>query len=453
MISALAGFLFGYDWVVIGGAKLFYECFFEISRLPGLQGLAMGSALIGCVIGAAISGWISDRSGRKVGLMSAAFLFIVSSLGTGMINSLPWFISYRIIGGVGIGLASAIAPVYISEISPAAYRGRLVSLNQMNIVVGILVAQIVNYLIVREVPAGASDEFIRASWNGQLGWRWMFWVESAPALIFMVLLIFIPESPRWLMRNKRWEKADWVLQMIGGEEYSMKRRSEIAASFSESDARVRIRSLFEKGLRPVLVVGVILAVFQQWCGINVIYNYAEELFSAADYGVSEILLNIIVTGIVSLVFCLLAIWTVDRWGRRKLMLFGSLGLAILYSVLGISYIINLEGSAVLLIILLSIAVYSMTLAPITWVVLSEIFPNRVRAIAMASATTMLWIASSVRVVTVPSINRALSAHGTFWLFAGICLAGFLFIYYRLPETKGKTLEEIEKTNKEKGSGM
>ncbi len=444
LISALAGFLFGYDWVVIGGAKPFYEHFFEISHLPGLLGLALGSALAGCVIGAAISGWISDISGRKASLMMAALLFTVSSVGTGLINAFPWFISFRIIGGIGIGLASAITPVYISEISPSAFRGRLVSLYHMNIVLGIIAARIVNYLIAKEVPVGSSGEFIRASWNGQMGWRWMFWAESAPALIFLVLLIFIPESPRWLMRLKRWEKADWVLQMIGGEEYARKTRSEIAGSFSESDTGVKITSLFKKGLRPALVVGLILAVFQQWCGINVVLNYAEELFSSADCEVSEILMDIVVTGGVTLIFCLLAILTVDRWGRRKLMLLGALGLAILYSTIGMSYLLNLEGSAVLVIIVLSIAVYSMTLAPVTWVILSEIFPNRVRGIAMSLATTVLWIASAVLVVTFPYFNRGLNAHGTFWLHAGICLAGFLFIYYRLPETKGKSLEEIEK---------
>jgi MFS family permease len=207
---------------------------------------------------------------------------------------------------------------------------------------------------------------------------------------------------------------------------------------------VKITSLFKKGLRPVLVVGLILAVFQQWCGINVVLNYAEELFSSADFEVSAILMKIVVTGVVTLIFCLLAILTIDWWGRRKLMLLGSLGLAILYSALGLSYLLNLEGTAVLVIIVLSVAVYSMTLAPVTWVVLSEIFPNRVRGIAMALATTMLWIASAVLVVTFPYFDRGLNAHGTFWLHAVICLAGFLFIYYRLPETKGKSLEEIEK---------
>ncbi len=445
LISALAGFLFGYDWVVIGGAKPFYERYFEIVQFPGLQGLAMSSALIGCIGGAVISGWIGEKFGRRSSLMMAALLFTFSSIGTGAVGSFAWFMTFRIVGGFGIGLASATSPVYIAEVSPAKYRGRLVTLNQLNIVVGILAAQIINYLIAHQVPEGASDQFIQQSWNGQMGWRWMFWAEAVPATMFFILLFFIPESPRWLAKVSRWEKAEWVLQMIGGDEYARGARKEITESLADAKKKVPLKTLLSHDIKPVLLVGIVLAVFQQWCGINVVFNYAEEVFSAAGYEVSDILLNIVITGVVNLLFCVLAIRTVDRWGRRRLMLLGSIGLSILYVILGISYYLELQGVIILVIIVLSIAVYAMTLAPITWVVLSEIFPNRVRGVAMAIATTSLWIASSILVITFPYLNRGLNTHGTFWLYAGICMAGFLFIYRHLPETKGKTLEEIEKT--------
>lgn len=444
LISALGGFLFGYDWVVIGGAKPFYERFFEIAQFPGLQGLAMSSALIGCIGGAGVSGWISEKFGRKGTLLMAALLFTMSAVGTGAINSFAWFMIFRIVGGIGIGIASAISPVYIAEVSPAKYRGRLVTLNQLNIVIGILAAQIVNYLIAQEVPEGANDSFIQNSWNGQMGWRWMFWVEAIPASAFFTLLFFIPESPRWLAKVERWEKAEWVLQMIGGDEYARFARKEIASTLTADTKKVPLKKLLTSDIKPILLFGIVLAVFQQWCGINVVFNYAEEVFSAAGYEISDILLNIVITGVVNLVFCIFAIRTVDRWGRRRLMLIGSIGLSILYVILGISYYLEIQGLTILVIIVSCIAVYSMTLAPITWVVLSEIFPNRVRGVTMAIATTSLWIASSILVITFPYLNRGLNTHGTFWLYAGICLAGFLFIYKHLPETKGKTLEDIEK---------
>jgi sugar porter (SP) family MFS transporter len=444
MVSALGGFLFGYDWVVIGGAKPFYERFFAITQFPGLQGIAMSSALIGCVGGAGLSGWFGERFGRRGSLVISAVLFTISAAGTGAVGSFAAFMAFRIIGGFGIGIASAISPIYIAEVSPAPYRGRFVTLNQLNIVVGILVAQVVNYLIAKQVPDGASDQFIRESWNGQMGWRWMFWAEAVPAVLFLTLLFFIPESPRWLVKILRKEKARRVLHLIGGKEYAEAVTTEISASLTGAGQRIRWSLLLAKEIRPVLVIGIVLAVFQQWCGINVVFNYAEEVFSAAGYGVTDILFNIVVTGIVNLAFTFLAIRTVDRWGRRRLMMIGSLGLCLLYLGLGISYFSGLQGVIILVIILLCIAVYGMTLAPVTWVLLSEIFPNRARGPAMALAATMLWVASALLVVTFPFLNRGLETHGTFWLYSGICLAGFLFIRARLPETKGKSLEEIER---------
>ena len=442
LISALAGFLFGYDWVVIGGAKPFYERFFEISGIPGLQGLAMSSAVIGCVAGAAASGWIGIRLGRRGNLVMAALFFMFSAVGTGATSSFFYFMAFRVLGGIGIGIASATAPIYIAEISPPAYRGRMVSLNQLNIVIGILAAQIINYIIARPVPDGATDLSIQSSWNGQMGWRWMFWAEAAPSAIFLALLYFIPESPRWLARAGRREKSVWILEMIGGEEYARGAWKEIEKSISVHQT-AKIGSFLKKKYRPVLLLGILLAMFQQWCGINVVFNYAEEVFASAGYEITDILFNIVVTGVVNLLFTYLAIRTVDRWGRRGLMLAGAAGLAILYLVLGISYYAGVQGLPILIIVVASIALFAMTLGPVTWVLLAEIFPNKIRGMAMAAATTMLWVASALLVVTFPYLNRGLNAHGTFWVYAGICLAGFFYIYRKLPETKGKSLEEIE----------
>jgi sugar porter (SP) family MFS transporter len=443
MISAMGGLLFGYDWVVIGGAKPFYERFFEITAMPHFQGWAMSSALLGCLAGATSSGILSDRFGRKTPLIGAALLFTVSAIGTGAVSQFTPFIVYRIIGGIGIGLASAISPMYIAEIAPAKIRGRLVSLNQMTIVIGILLAQIINYLIADNIVPGATDNEIAASWNGQMGWRWMFWAEVVPAVTFFILAFFIPESPRYLVKTGKHDESRRILCRIGGDRYAIQEEANIAETLKESSAKTNWKELAGKKMRPVMIIGLVLAVFQQWCGINVIFNYAEEIFTSAGYSVGDMLFNIVITGTVNLVFTLLAMRMVDSLGRRKLMMLGSAGLAVIYFLLGGSYLLELKGIAVLVLVLLAIATYAMSLAPITWVVLSEIFPNRLRGMAMAAATTALWIACFVLTYTFPILNKHLNASGTFWLYAGICLAGFLFIFKRLPETKGKTLEEIE----------
>ena len=443
LVSAMGGLLFGYDWVVIGGAKPFYERFFDITSSPYLQGWAMSSALIGCLFGAMVSGWFSDRYGRKLPLIVAAAMFTLAAIGTGMANQFSIFIIYRLIGGLGIGLASAISPMYIAEISPASIRGRLVSVNQLTIVIGILAAQIVNFLIAEKIPGGATDTQILQSWNGQIGWRWMFWAGTLPALAFFIFAFFIPESPRFLAKSGKWDGSLKILERIGGREYAVQEQKNIAGTLKESDAKVDWKALTAKKVRPMLILGIVLAVFQQWCGINVIFNYAEEIFTSAGYSVGDMLFNIVITGTVNLVFTLLAMQMVDSWGRRKLMLLGSIGLAVIYFLLGGSYFFEVKGLAILVLVMLAIATYAMTLAPVTWVVLSEIFPNKIRGAAMAVATTALWIACFVLTYTFPILNKLLNASGTFWLYGFICLSGFLFILKKLPETKGKSLEEIE----------
>ena len=443
LVAALGGFLFGYDWVVIGGAKFFYERFFEITQVPHLQGIAMSSALIGCIPGALFAGYVSDRFGRKKSLIMAAVLFFLSALGTGFSENFTTFMLYRILGGLGVGMASVVSPIFIAEVSPRHMRGRMVAMNQLNIVLGILVAQITNYLISKEVPANASDEFILNSWNGQMAWRWMFWAETIPAGIFFVMGFFIPESPRWLVRSGHPKSALRILNKIGDNNYGSIILEDIRESLKEANQKIDYRALLGKKVRPVLVLGLVLAVFQQWCGINIVFNYAEEVFTSAGFGISTSLLNIVATGVVNLVFTLIALRTVDRWGRKKLMLLGAAGLAITYVVLGTVYFMELSGTIVLIVILVGIGLYGLTLAPVTWVILSEIFPNRIRGAAMAFASTALWIASTALVLLFPIIKSKIYIYGAFWLYAAICILGFFYIKSRLPETKGKSLEEIE----------
>ena len=444
LVSAMGGFLFGYDWVVIGGAKPFYEQFFDIGENPTLQGWAMSSALIGCMIGAVCSGPLADTWGRKRPLQIAATLFIVSALGTGFADSFFSFIAYRLLGGVGIGLASTLSPLYIAEIAPAKVRGRFVSINQLTIVIGILTAQLTNWLVAESIPENVTAHEMLASWNVQMGWRVMFWMELIPAVIFFLLMFLIPESPRYLAKIGAYRKSSEILNHIGGSTYAQNELRNIKMSFREVVAKNMSFSQFHgRGLLPILTVGIVLAIFQQWCGINIIFNYAQEIFISAGYSVGDMLFNIVITGSVNLAFTVVAMRTVDSWGRRQLMLFGALGLSIIYALLGGAYFLEFSGWPVLVLVVAAIAIYAMSLAPVTWVVLSEIFPNQIRGLAMSIATFSLWVASFVLTFTFPILNKTLGPYGTFWIYSMICLCGFLFIYLKLPETKGKSLEEIE----------
>jgi sugar porter (SP) family MFS transporter len=444
LVSAMGGFLFGYDWVVIGGAKPFYELYFDINKLPTLQGWAMSSALIGCIFGAIISGLVADRFGRKIPLILSAALFSISAFGTGYVDHFTPFVIYRLIGGLGIGLASTLSPMYIAEISPTKYRGRLVAINQLTIVVGILAAQIANYFIAEAIPNASTPEMILSSWNGQMGWRWMFWAGLIPALIFFILMFLVPESPRFLAKMNDDSQAHKVLSNIGGENYANVEMNSIRETLHEDDnQKISFSDFQSPKVKPILIIGIVLAIFQQWCGINIIFNYAEEIFTAAGYSVGDMLFNIVITGSVNLIFTFVAMRTVDSWGRRKLMLFGSIGLAFVYGVLGGAYYFEFTGWPVLLLVIIAIGIYAMSLAPITWVVLSEIFPNRLRGVAMSIATFSLWIASFILTFTFPILNNWLGASGTFWVYSLICVLGYLFMKNNLPETKGKSLEEIE----------
>jgi len=442
LIAAMGGLLFGYDWVVIGGAKPFYEEYFDL-RTPFQIGWAMSSALVGCLVGSVVSGILTDRFGRKRLLILAALLFAGSAVGAGMANTFSTLVWFRILGGVGVGLASNLSPMYIAEVSPASIRGRFVSVNQLTIVIGVLAAQLVNWLIADPVPKDASSLNIIDSWNGQVGWRWMFAAQTIPALLFFFLMLFVPESPRWLVRNGKASAAEKTLRRIGGRKYAEEAVAKIKGSLQEESTGVNFKELLEPGILRILALGIFLAVFQQWCGINTVFYYAEEIFTAAGYGVGDILLNIVITGSVMLVFTLIAIQKVDRWGRRILMLIGAAGLSVTYLLIGLSYRLNIQGFPVLLLVMVAIAFYSFTLAPITWVLISEIFPNRIRGAAVSVAVFSLWTGSLTLTYTFPFLNTTLGTANTYWMYAVICGVGFLILRSKLPETKGKTLEEIE----------
>ncbi len=442
LVAALGGLLFGYDWVVIGGAKPFYEKFFGLYD-PAQQGWAMGCALVGCLLGAMLSGVLTDKFGRKPMLLLSAMLFTLSSIGTALSNTFVVFVTWRIAGGLAIGLASSLSPMYIAEVSPALFRGKLVSINQLTVVIGILLAQLVNWLIARPVPPTATAADILNSWNGQVGWRWMFGVTAIPATLFFIGTFMIPESPRWLAAKGATDKARSILARIGGSAYSDQALAEIRATVMNKTKESEFRKLLEPSIRKPLLVGTVLAIFQQWCGINVIFNYAEEVFSAAGFKVSDILFNIVVTGAVNLVFTFVAMGLVDKVGRRALMLTGAGGLTLIYTLLGLAFHAHIQGTYTLTLVVAAIACYAMSLAPVTWVVISEIFPNRVRGLAVSIAVSALWIGSFVLTYTFPRLNHNLGAAGTFWIYALVCAFGFVFIKRRLPETRGKTLEDIE----------
>ncbi len=333
--------------------------------------------------------------------------------------------------------------MYIAEVAPTSIRGKLVSLNQLTIVLGILAAQITNWLIADPIPASFSPSDIAVSWNGQMSWRWMFWAAAFPAVAFCVMAFFIPESPRWLALKHKDEEAFGILSRIGGDDYAMSELEAVQAANQKDVAQAGLRTLFSKPYRKVLLLGVVIAFFQQWCGTNVIFNYAQEIFQSAGYAIGDVLFNIVVTGIANVIFTCLAINLVDKWGRKALMQLGASVLCTIYFILGICCYFHITGVFMIVLVVAAIASYAMTLGPVTWVLLAEIFPNRVRAVAVATSTFALWVGSSTLTYTFPLLNASMGSYGTFWIYSAVCLAGFLFVSFMLPETKGKSLEELE----------
>ena len=417
LVSAMGGLLFGYDWVVIGGAKPFYELYFGIGDSPLMQGVAMTTALVGCLAGAMVAGAAADRYGRKPLLTVAAVLFTVSAIATGLFNDFTLFNVARFVGGIGIGVASALSPVYIAEVSPKEIRGRMVSMNQMAIVIGILAAQIVNMLLAKDTGVAESQ-----AWNMEWGWRWMFWAETLPAALFLVMSFMIPESPVFVQLKKA-RGSDRI-----------KERSEQAG----------LKELLQPKYSRMLLLGLIVAVFQQWCGTNVIFNYAQEIFTGAGFDVDGMFINIVITGIANVIFTLVALYVIERWGRRTLILIGAGGLGLIYLTLGTCYYMQVTGVMMVALVVAAISVYAMTLGPVTWTLLAEIFPNRIRGVAMGVCTFALWVGCCTLTFSFPSMNASLGSSGTFWAYSLICICAFVYLWRNCPETKGKSLEELEK---------
>lgn len=446
IVAAMGGFLFGYDWVVVGGAKSFYEPFFGLTT-PTQKGWGTSSALIGCIFGAFLCFIASDKFGRRRLLILSGFLFAVSAIGTALANSFTVYNIYRILGGFGIGIALNLSPMYIAEMSPTNLRGKFVSFNQLMIMIGILAAQIANWrisLLDTEMPANATEEIIKLSWNGQMGWRWMFGLEVIPATLFFFLMILMPESVRWLVKNGQDLKALKVLSRIGGKDYAEREVALIKKTISENEVhKVNFKDLLEPNLFKVLMLGIFIAILQQWCGMNVIFYYAADIFRAAGYDILQMMGQIVIIGSVMVISVIVTILVVEKMGRKALMLVGTGGLAIIYIIEGYFFHIEKLGIPIVVLTLASVAIYSLTLAPIVWVILSEIFPNRIRGAAMSLAAIALWIGNFSLTFTFPTIKENLGWTWNFWLYAIICIAGFLVILKKLPETKGKSLEEIE----------
>lgn len=422
--SAMGGYLFGFDFAVITGGLPFLREQFALDAY--WEGFTTGSLALGCILGCLIAGKISDSFGRRYGLMIAASVFALSSLLMGIAPGLGSFIFFRFMAGIGVGMASLLSPVYIAEIAPSSIRGKMVAINQLTIVLGQVITHTENY------------------WLRQIGpeaWRWMFGMGVVPSLLFLAGVIFLPETPRWLIMAKNDKKAEDILLKIGGKEYAYKTFNEIKGSIINTND-VSFSSILSRSFFPLLLTGIGLAVFQQFCGINVVFNYTTNIFQSIGASRSEQLIQAVWISLVNLVFTVLAMNLVDKWGRKPLMLLGAISLAIIYFITG--YLLKEKnGEGISPFILTAIAVYAVSLAPVTWILISEIFPNKIRGIASAIAVVSLWVAYFILVFTFPIISETFGNASAFWVYSIICIAGFLFILIKVKETKGKSLEEIE----------
>jgi MFS transporter, SP family, xylose:H+ symportor len=436
IVATLGGLLFGYDTAVISGAIGFLRSHFQLDTVQ--MGWAASSALVGCIAGAAAAGMLSDQFGRKKMLVASAILFAISGIGCALPQTILTFNIFRIVGGVGVGFASMLSPLYIAEVAPARMRGRLVSVNQFAIVTGMLVVYFVNYFIALQ-----GDE----TWNVESGWRWMLGSESLPALIFLAGLFAVPESPRWLLKQNRRSEAFGILARVDGAQQAEEELTRLEGLLKEE--RGSLSDLFRPGFRGVLGLGIALAVLQQVTGINVFLYYGPEIFKNLGNETNAALLQTVIVGAVNLTFTIAAILVVDRLGRKPLMVLGSAGMGISLAFLGLAAYLQKTELWVLTFMLTYIASFAIAIGPVTWVLLSEIFPTKVRGRAMAIATLLLWLANFIVSQTFPMLNEstflvATFHHGfAFWLYGTMCVVLIFVVWRWVPETKGKSLEEIE----------
>lgn len=427
VVAALGGLLFGFDTAVISGTINFIQPYFGLSE-AGL-GWTVSSLLFGCIAGVFLAGKAGDHYGRKKVLMAAALLFFISAVGSASAHSLAFFVTARVLGGIAVGVASILSPMYIAELAPAKYRGTLVSLNQLAIVIGILVAFFSNYLLVN---------------TGENNWRWMLLVMAAPAVLLFFSLFLVPESPRWLVARGRNNDAFNVLVKTSGKEFAAAELREIEETLKNQEEST-FRDLLAPKIKPLLFIGIILAVFQQITGINTIMYYAPKIFANVGQSNDSALLQTILIGGTNLVFTLVAMVLIDRFGRKLLIVIGSTGMMLMLAGLSALYFTNqTSGVLVLVFILGYIAFFAASLGPALWVVAAELFPNRLRSKGMSIAIVSLWIACTIVSIAFPVMLEKLSGGITFLIFALICLANLLYVLKYVPETKGKTLEELEK---------
>ncbi len=433
IIAALGGLLFGYDTAVIAGAIGFLQTKFELSA--AMTGWAASSAIWGCVVGALLAGFVSDKIGRKKVLLFTAVLFAISAIGSALPSNLTQFVIARFIGGLGVGAASMLSPLYISEIAPAKNRGRLVTLYQLAIVLGINIIYFVNLKI-----AGSGTD----AWNVDLGWRYMLGSEVIPAALFFVMLFFVPESPRWLLSKGRDNEALDVLSKVNNEEEAKVIKAEIKESFKIEKGT--ISELFKPGLRVAMIVGMTLALFSQITGINAIIYYAPEIFKSVGFGTESAMLQTVIIGVVNTIFTFVAIKYIDKVGRRTLLLWGVSGMIICLGGVGTLFYLELNSGFWLLTFILGfIASFASSLGPIPWVIMSEIFPTKIRGIAMSFATFMIWIGVVLITQLTPMMLEGFGGAFTFFVFMFNAILLLIFTYKMIPETKGKTLEEIERS--------
>ena len=442
LVASLGGFLFGFDMAVISGVLPFLQKQFSLSAFE--EGWFVSSALIGCIVGVAFSGELSDRLGRKKPLLISAVFFFLSALGCAFMPSLFWLILFRFLGGVGIGLASNVVPLYISEIAPAKSRGRLITYYQFALTFGILVAYLTNAGLLQYATthpvAGEAGPFSYIF--SQEVWRGMLVLGAVPAILFLVGLFLVPESPRWLMQQGREGEAIAILERISSQDEMQKEVAQLQNAVKTTE--VSYKELFSPRWRKALLIGMLLPLFSQFSGINAIIYYGPSILSNAGKTLSSSLMSQVIFGVANMIFTLIAIWKVDSWGRRPLYIFGTAGAAISLFLTGICFATGATTSIWLLVCVLAfLACFAFSIGPLKFVVAAEIFPSKIRGRAMAISIMVMWIADTIVGQLTPVLLKSIGTAATFWTFAAFCVIAFLTVYKLLPETKGKSLEQIE----------
>lgn len=446
LVASLGGFLFGFDMAVVSGILPLLNKQFSLSDIQ--EGWFVSSALVGCIIGVAISGELSDKFGRKKPLMLAALLFLLSALGCSLLPTLPGIIAARVMGGIGIGLASNVVPLYISEIAPARIRGRLVTYYQFAVTLGILVAYLTNSALLQYAMAHANDT------TGVLHtvmvtevWRGMFGIGVLPAVLFALGLLMVPESPRWLIQQQRELEATAILNRINND-FEVRASLQQGRLAQKAEA-ISYRTLLEPKWRKALIIGILLPLFSQFSGINAIIYYGPSILSSSGISLTNSLLSQVIFGGANMLFTLIAIWKVDSLGRRPLYLAGTVGATLSLLATGICFYAGATtGWALLICVLAFLASFAFSIGPLKFVVAAEIFPGNIRGRAMAISIMVMWVADTIVGWLTPILLKRIGTAYTFWLFALFCLIAFITVLKLLPETKGKSLEQIENDWKE-----